>query len=517
MINQDLSEGARRALKRAETLAYQQRADSVEPKHLLWALLLEESHAAELMLQKGLTHEILSNECLIDPAVDREHGNDVQGESFTYHQAVANAVSEALGLKALIGPRAELGSDALLFGLASIASPVVEILERHELDREAILEHIRERTGYDVAPIAVDISIRSYVQPQSDRTDTLRVIDAAANRAHEGFRVVEDFARFILDDSHLTSLLKQCRHDLTECLKSIGERQRLAARDTLSDVGTRLQTARESFRGSPVDVLRANCKRTEEALRTLEEFSKIISPDCGSSLEKIRYRMYTLEKALLTAFRGRNRLDGCRLYLLVTESHCHHGSGPAIRGALQAGVDMVQVREKSMPDRRLIEHCRWVRKWTSEAEALMIMNDRPDLAVLAGADGVHVGQDELTVRQARRIVGPERLVGVSTHNIEQARQAVLDGADYLGVGPVFSSQTKDFDELAGLEFVQQVADEITLPWFAIGGINGGNVESVLDAGATRVAVSNVICAAEDPNAAAAGLVDQLRHSSLENG
>jgi thiamine-phosphate pyrophosphorylase len=130
------------------------------------------------------------------------------------------------------------------------------------------------------------------------------------------------------------------------------------------------------------------------------------------------------------------------------------------------------------------------------------MNDRPDLAVLTDADGVHVGQEELSVRDARRIVGPGRLVGVSTHTIEQARQAVLDGADYIGVGPVFPSQTKQFGSFAGLQFVREAAGEITLPAFAIGGITTENVAEVLAAGATRIAVSAAICAAEDPGEAA---------------
>ena len=141
------------------------------------------------------------------------------------------------------------------------------------------------------------------------------------------------------------------------------------------------------------------------------------------------------------------------------------------------------------------------------------MNDRPDLAVLAEADGVHVGQDELSVREARRIVGPQRLVGVSTHTLEQARQAVLDGADYLGVGPCFATSTKSFDQLAGLDFVRQVAAEITLPWFAIGGISLANIAAVRAAGASRVAVSGAICSSPTPGTAAADLIEQLRQPS----
>ena len=138
------------------------------------------------------------------------------------------------------------------------------------------------------------------------------------------------------------------------------------------------------------------------------------------------------------------------------------------------------------------------------------MNDRPDLAVLAEADGVHIGQDELSVREARRIVGPHRLVGVSTHTIEQARQAVLDGADYLGVGPCFATSTKSFNQLAGLDFVRQVAAEITLPWFAIGGISPANITAVRAAGASRVAVSSAICSSPTPGRATIELLDELR-------
>jgi thiamine-phosphate pyrophosphorylase len=116
---------------------------------------------------------------------------------------------------------------------------------------------------------------------------------------------------------------------------------------------------------------------------------------------------------------------------------------------------------------------------------------------------VHVGQEELSVKDARGIVGPNRLVGVSTHNIEQARRAVRDGADYLGVGPCFPSRTKAFTEFAGLDFVRQVAEEITLPWFAIGGITPENLPDVLAAGATRVAVGGGISLAKNPAEAAA--------------
>jgi thiamine-phosphate pyrophosphorylase len=134
------------------------------------------------------------------------------------------------------------------------------------------------------------------------------------------------------------------------------------------------------------------------------------------------------------------------------------------------------------------------------------MNDRPDLAVLAGADGVHLGQDDLSVKDARSIVGPDRLVGVSTHCIEQARQAVLDGASYIGVGPTFASKTKAFTEFPGVALLRTVAAEIRLPAFAIGGIAESNVHEVLSAGFRRIAVGSAVADAPDPAAAARRLL-----------
>ena len=140
--------------------------------------------------------------------------------------------------------------------------------------------------------------------------------------------------------------------------------------------------------------------------------------------------------------------------------------------ALAGGADVIQLREKGLPDRELLSRAREVRILTAQAKARFILNDRPDLARLAGADGVHLGQDDVSVRDARRIVGPNLLIGVSTHDRAQLDAAVSRGAGYLGVGPVFPSATKDFSEpeLAGLAYVQAAAETTNLPWFAIGGI-----------------------------------------------
>ena len=150
-----------------------------------------------------------------------------------------------------------------------------------------------------------------------------------------------------------------------------------------------------------------------------------------------------------------------------------------------------------------------MRQLTAGTSTLLIINDRPDLAALVAADGVHLGQEDLSVHDARAIVGPAALVGVSTHSLEQARQAVLDGANYLGVGPTFPSTTKSFAAFTGLELLRAVGQEIRLPSFAIGGITPANLPDVQAAGFSRVAVSGAIAAAADPAEATQTLLRQL--------
>jgi thiamine-phosphate pyrophosphorylase len=363
--------------------------------------------------------------------------------------------------------------------------------------------------GQQVEPISIDFDIHWRDATEENRTETLRIIDAAANRAREGLRVLEDYARFALDDAHLTRRLKECRHNLRDALSALPATGLLRSRETQTDVGTQIKTQSEMVRQSPLDVAVAACKRVQEAVRSLEEFGKLWSTSAAGQLEQLRYATYTLEKALFVTEVNCRELAARRLYLLVTESLCPHGTGPAVRGALAGGAGIVQLREKDLPERRLVELGRRVRAWTREADALYIMNDRADLAVVTDADGVHVGQEELSVKEARRIVGPHRLVGVSTHTIDQARRAVLDGADYIGVGPVFPSATKSFESLAGLELVREVAAEISLPWFAIGGITAENANLVRESGATRIAVSHAILSADDPEAAARTLHERV--------
>ena len=200
----------------------------------------------------------------------------------------------------------------------------------------------------------------------------------------------------------------------------------------------------------------------------------------------------------------RERLRRARLYF-VTD--VRPGLEELLAAALAGGVDMVQLRDKSASDDELVRAAAVFRRLCDEHGALFWLNDRPDLVAECGADGVHVGQDDMPAAEARRLAGDEVLVGLSTHSPAQLDAALAAGeADQLSVGPVWETPTKDGRPAAGLDYVRhaaRVAGE--RPWFAIGGIDLGNVREVIAAGASRVVVVRAIRDADDPRAAAAAL------------
>lgn len=327
-----------------------------------------------------------------------------------------------------------------------------------------------------------------------------RVLDANANRAEEGLRVLEEYARFALEDAQLTADYKQVRHDLAAAVAAIPDRDRLLARDTPGDVGTHIDVEDEYHRSGLQQIVLANQKRVEQALRCLEEYAKPRGPAAAQRFETLRYRVYTLARQLHILQHSRTVLDQRRLYVLVEGQASSDTLAALARTLLAAGADILQLRDKTLGDRELLARARVLRELTQAAGKLLIINDRPDLARLAGADGVHLGQDDLPVRDARAILGPDGLIGVSTHSLAQARQAVADGANYLGCGPTFPSLTKQFETFPGVEFLKQVADEIALPAFAIGGVTLDNLEEVIAAGFSRVAVGAAATKAADPGA-----------------
>ena len=198
----------------------------------------------------------------------------------------------------------------------------------------------------------------------------------------------------------------------------------------------------------------------------------------------------------------RERLARARLYLV-----CDARPRPFLDAALAGGVDVLQLRDKLLDDRGLAAAARGFRAACDEHDALFVLNDRPELVEACGADGVHVGQDDAPVRDARAAVGPDRLVGRSTHSPAQVDAA--DGVDYIAVGPVHETPTKPGRPAIGLAPLRHAASSARVPWFAIGGIDHTTIGPALQAGARRVVVVRAITEAPDPGAAARALREAL--------
>jgi thiamine-phosphate pyrophosphorylase len=515
------TEGALRALDRAQARACRRGAKAIEPTDLLAALTDEtESRAAVLLAELGLEPAAVRAALGVDEGEGEGADALATGteasplpRSRDLHSALNDATLQARSVD-----RSRLvGTEHLLAGLIAASGPVAAILAEAGVEPAALLGQLAESSAAETGPIpmAADIPPLQLADP-SETGDLYRILDAAANRAREGLRVVEDYVRFVLDDPGLTRRLKEVRHRLAEALGGLDADRLLGSRDTRGDVGTHIMTADERVRENPRAVLTANFKRAAEALRSLEEYAKLIDVWISGRFEVLRYDVYTLEKLTLTAVAAHRALGQARLMVLVGGLPTLGDLTWVVGEALAGGADVIQLREKGLPDRELLRRAREVRILTAQAKARFVLNDRPDLARLASADGVHLGQEDVALRDARRIVGPNSLIGVSTHDRAQLDRAVLDGAGYLGVGPVFPSATKDFTDLAGLAFVRHAAESTNLPWFAIGGINEENLERVLEAGATRIAVSAAVVRADRPRAAAATLRAALEAVATES-
>lgn len=328
--------------------------------------------------------------------------------------------------------------------------------------------------------------------------DTLRILDANANRAREALRVMEEAARFLLDDENLTRALKQLRHDLAAALGSVDGLE--LHRDTPGDVGTRISTACENTRGSVHDVVIAAGKRLSEALRVIEEYGKTLAL---VGVEPLRYRAYELERQLHVRLGSPARRQ-FRLCLLLTESLCKLPWQQVVEQAIAAGCDCVQVREKQMEAAALLQRAREVVQLCRPHHVAVIVNDRPDIALIAEADGVHLGQSDLPADEVRKFIGHRLLIGVSTSKLDEAQRAFELGADYCGVGPMFPTTTKYKNVIVGPAYLSAYLQWGKLPGLAIGGITPDNISRL--AHVPGLAVSACVCGSDTPGKVVAQLL-----------
>ena len=328
-----------------------------------------------------------------------------------------------------------------------------------------------------------------------------RILDANLDRAREGLRIIEEWCRFGLDNGQMTAECKQMRQELARWHSN----ELRLARNTPGDMGTELSHPQEEQRTSIEQLLQVNLCRVQEALRVLEEYGKLYQPQMGSTFKQMRYRVYTLESNLI-AYKRHQKLKNSFLYLVTSPSE---NLLPTVEAALQGGLSLVQYRDKNTDDTTRLANAQKICQLCHNYGALFIMNDRVDLALAVNADGVHLGQQDVPLKLARQLLGQQRLIGRSTTNPQEMEGAIAQGADYIGVGPVYETPTKAGKAAAGHEYVSYAAKNSTVPWFAIGGIDTKNINDVLKSGAKRVAVVRAIMQAEQPTTVTQYFLSQL--------
>ena len=351
------------------------------------------------------------------------------------------------------------------------------------------------------------------------RNDICRIIDANINHASEALRVLEDWARYSKDDKQISGKLKKIRHSINDLSSRCSNF--VMSRESDLDVGKNIEN--NSRRNSVRDIIRANCKRFEEAMRVLSEYGQLVETSRWgvSEFENNRYEIYTIEKELLKNEKLL-RLYNAKLYLVTNRDGFKSDRDflNVIEQSVSGGVDIIQLREKNENETKILSLAKEIKSIISDAEVLFIINDRVDLALACDADGVHLGQDDLSVSEARKITPEGFIIGLSTHNIEQGKiiHELPLRADYLGVGPVFPTPTKLDYKAAGLEYVSWAKDNLkNIPWFAIGGIDEGNINKVIDAGAERIAVVRAIMNSTDSKIITKELKKRVINEDLPKG
>jgi len=340
---------------------------------------------------------------------------------------------------------------------------------------------------------------------------TCRIVDANFNRAREASRTMEEYCRFALGSQDLTARAKQLRHDLSAAIARLPASQLIAARDAAGDVGAGL-SVEHSLRPSCLhDCFTAAAKRLTEALRTLAELLKIEHPSVAARIERLRFEAYSLEKEIVTGAIPLEKFRRVRLYIVVTTDDIEQALA-LVAACAAGGADCIQLRAKGLADDELFAAAERFVGICRDNGVLSIINDRADVAIAAGADGVHLGQHDLPIAQARKLQLSPLIIGISTHSPRQLASAIEQRPTYAALGPVFKTPTKPALEPVGLDYVRwgsETLDRAGLAHVAIGGITVANLPEVLGAGARTIAVCSAATAVADPVAACRALKEKI--------
>ena len=336
-----------------------------------------------------------------------------------------------------------------------------------------------------------------------------QIIDANLDRAREGLRVLEDWARFGLGESDYVAKIKNYRQILGKNHLEIYKQSRNSIEDQCKGFTHQEQINRRT----PQQIISSNSGRVQEALRVIEEFSRLHNHELSKVASEIRYEIYTLEIDLLSLSKFKKSEEILKendLYVITDQKE---NLLEIIEEILIAGVKIIQYRFKTGTDKDHLKEAIQIKNLCKKYNSLFIINDRVDMALASNADGIHLGQDDLDVKTARKLLGYTKIIGISANNERDISNALKDGCDYIGIGPVFETATKKNKKPIGIEKIKTLTKDLNIPWFAIGGIKSNNISYLKSNGFKKVALVSQLMNSEDPKEDAIMILNELSHEN----
>lgn len=320
-----------------------------------------------------------------------------------------------------------------------------------------------------------------------------RIIDANINRVSEGIRVLEDLCRFYYNDEIKTKELRELRHDVR---KTFDSDELITYRDSINDIGAAISLKTTVDKKETIEALiKSNFKRIQEGLRTIEELLKVLGYyEYGKKYETLRFKSYYLEKT----YPNRKFYFKDSIYAILGEDFSNGKDNIQLtKELIESGIKIIQYREKDKDKVYKLNQCKIIRELTKKNNVTFIVNDDIDIALAVKADGIHLGQEDMDSLEARKIA-PNMIIGLSTHNKNQALLALEKKVDYIGVGPIFNTTTKkDIEYSEGLEYLKWVSKNIKLPCVTIGGIKEENLMDVISHGGKCFAMISELVSTEN--------------------
>ena len=336
-----------------------------------------------------------------------------------------------------------------------------------------------------------------------------QIIDANLDRAREGLRVLEDWARFGLGNEKHVEKIKNFRQILGKNHLEVYKQ----SRNHIEDKCKGLTHKEQNNRKTSEQIISSNSGRVQEALRVIEEFSRLHNHELSKIASEIRYQIYTLEIDLISLSNHKKSEEILKendLYVITDQKE---NLLEKIEEILIAGVRIIQYRFKTGADKDHLQEAMLIKNLCKRYNSLFIINDRVDIALASNADGIHLGQNDLDLKTARKLLGYSKIIGISANNEIDISNAIKEGCDYIGIGPVFETETKKNKKPIGIEKIKTLTKDLDIPWFAIGGIKSKNISHLKSNGFKKVALVSQLMNSKDPKKEAIMILKELSYEN----